>query len=192
MNQVLLYSIQPQHALNILNGIKTIEVRKRDLPQWAKDKLAKGEKVVGYMYVTKGKPYLNKDTGNWFLLRGIDYIGYPVINGLVVAKFEVSGSEKFDSCLGHPKLYIKACLQDEEVYKYGNGADLYAHLLTNVQAIEPIKLSKFYSFRDEKHYNYVAISKNVAEGYRQTYIEMLRLKHSPQSFQTVWMEEEKV
>ena len=199
MKQALLYSINAEHLVNILNGRKTIEVRRRDLPQWAKDKLVRGEKVIGYGYCTKAEPYLNKDMGNWFLVRGIDYIGYPVLNGLVVVKFEVSGTTKYVDCSGctntengyecqnnfmyllsvDPVLRKATCLTPDEIEDYGNGADLYAHHITNIQPIEPMELSDFVTWDFERWY-----------GKDGNYTHWKPLTKAPQSFQSVWVKGE--
>ena len=79
MTKSYIISIQPQHAVNILNGIKTYEVRKVVLKEIL-EALDRGETVEMYMYVTKGKPYLNRyndkmlyQDDNFFLVRGLDY-----------------------------------------------------------------------------------------------------------------------
>lgn len=48
----LLMSIRPEHAANILNGKKTLEIRKV-IPKWAIEELRKGNQVKCLMYVTK-------------------------------------------------------------------------------------------------------------------------------------------
>lgn len=50
----LLMSIRPEHAANILNGKKTLEIRKV-IPKWALEELRKGNQVKCLMYVTKAK-----------------------------------------------------------------------------------------------------------------------------------------
>lgn len=213
MNQVLLYSIQPRHALNILNGLKTIEVRKRDLPQWAKDKLAKGEKVVGYMYVTKGGKRLAKFPKGYVLdfikLHGAKVKLGIELNGLVVAKFEVSGTTRYVDCSDctntengyecqndfmyllsvDPVLRKATCLTADEIEEYGNGANLYAHHFTNVQAIEPMELWEFISDK-----LVVSVCGNEPKCWNDTAKYFARknqhLTKAPQSFQTVWVKGE--
>lgn len=58
--RAVLMSIRPEHLVKILNGNKTIEVRKavpKDYIGWV------------YLYCTKGKPYLYKNKGVWFRRR---------------------------------------------------------------------------------------------------------------------------
>ena len=51
-----IYSIRPQHVLNIARGDKTYELRTK-LPREMKEAINKGEKVVMWIYCTKGKKY---------------------------------------------------------------------------------------------------------------------------------------
>ena len=51
MNKELMISMKPEHAVNILNGKKTLELR-----TW----IPRGYVGWVYVYVTKGKPYLVK------------------------------------------------------------------------------------------------------------------------------------
>ena len=189
MTQVLFYSIQSEPIANILKGLKTIEVRKRDLPQWANDKLARGEKVVGYGYCTKCKPYLYTINGTHIVDDNDKGSWGNVLNGLVVVKFEVSGSELIFYGKGfvihgdgsyedtdenmyyiHQGELDKSCLTYEQVLDYGNGKDLYAHHLTNIQPVN-MELGEF-----EVWYG----------GEESFYI----LKRVPQSFMTCWVKGE--
>ena len=80
--KVILMSIQPKHLVNILNGKKTLEIRKsvpKDFKGWV------------YIYCTKGKPYLYKNKGIWFV--SYENLNIPLLdidfrhNGKVVARF---------------------------------------------------------------------------------------------------------
>lgn len=199
MKQVLIYSIQPEHVLNFLNGRKTIEIRRRDLPQWAKDKLARGEIVQGYGYCTKGKPilsnYYNSIGGNYTLHSDYSehFLGNKetqspyILNGLVVFKFEVSGSDKIydyhivngtvrvssvyetDNLL-QDELLDKACLTLNQISNYVGMNDSYAHHFTNIQPIEPMEIGELYSIKANKN--------NI--------VEAKPLKRALQSFGTVY------
>lgn len=208
MTQALLYSIAPQHMLNILNGLKTIEVRKRDLPQWAKDKLARGEIVQGYGYCTMGKPYLINHPYHSYML--IDDKTFDNLNGLVVVKFEVSGTTRYVDCSGctntengyecendfmyllsdDPILRKATCLEADEIEEYGNGKDLYAHHFTNIQPIEPMELSNFYSFGSQDHHDFITTSTMIQDDERKYYIKSYELRKAPQSFMTCWVKGE--
>lgn len=180
--KALFYSIQPEYILHILNGNKTIEVRKRDLPKWAKDKLARGEKVIGYGYCTKGKPYLSTVWGK-------------VVNGLVVVKFEVSDRDIYFPNIhdGYHHMFhhigAKTCLSQIEITQYGKGKDLYAHHITNVQPVE-MELDNFYSFGSQEHHDFITTSTMIQEDERETFIKSYKLRKPPQSFMTVWVKGE--
>ncbi len=192
MNQVLLYSIQSEPIANILNGHKTIEVRKSDLPKWAKDKLARGEKVVGYGYCTKRKPYLyavdktyiidSNDKGSWG----------NVLNGRVVVKFEVSKvtrhnptqfkppKSRFSFFSGYAisdKEMKDMCLEKYDLDSYGNGAVLYAHHFTNITPIEPMELGEF--MKEE----YAVMPNGIFPSFQP-------LTKAPQPFMTCWVKGE--
>jgi hypothetical protein len=124
MKQALLYSDTAQNVFNVLNGDKTIEVRKRDLPKWAKDKLARGDIVEGYGYCTKGKPilsnYYDSIGGNYTFHSDYSehFLGSKetqspyILNGRVVVKFEVSGTTRYVDCSG--------CTNNENGYECQN------------------------------------------------------------------------
>lgn len=220
MIKVILYSIRPEHLINILNGKKQIEIRRRDLPQWAKDKLDRGEIVQGYGYCTKGKPLLVNDyyrekvnevdwevVDNFRLVKSTDYL--PIYNGLVVVKFQVSGTTKYVDCSDctnnengyecendfmyllsvDPILRKATCLEADELEAYGNGADLYAHHFTNIQPIEPMELSEFVSDK-----LIVSVCGNEPRCWSDTANYFARkdqrLTKAPQSFMTAWVKEE--
>lgn len=207
MTQALLYSISPQHMLNILNGNKTIEVRKRDLPQWAKDKLARGEKVIGYGYCTKSLPNLfyNPEYHNYVFVDGkVDELSYiyrkdlPHLNGRVVVKFRIVGSDEirlhkhwnseddYDEYLqtyklSNDELCDKTCLSNEQLEDYLTEALGYAHHLSDITPVE-MELGEFYKLEPEIMYN-------NAEGvaFKHGGYVYNKLFKAPQSFQTVWV-----
>jgi len=76
MNKELLISIHPQHAVNILNGKKTLELRKsvpKDYVGWVN------------VYVTKGKPYIRKLGDNYF--TECSKVDVYKLNGKVAFRF---------------------------------------------------------------------------------------------------------
>ena len=88
--KAILMSIRPQHLANILNGKKTIELRKRfpsDYRGWV------------YLYCTKGKPYLTRIYGEWDLTKyGCEESpsgNVRTVNGKVVCRFWVENVDKF-------------------------------------------------------------------------------------------------
>ena len=196
MKQVLLYSINAEHLVNILNGLKTIEVRKRDLPQWAKDKLARGEKVVGYGYCTKSLPNLfyNPEYHNYvFVDSKVEELSYHYrkdlshFNGRVVVKFEVNRVKHippnevewfYDDSL----LLVKAHLSPLQIIDYANGKDLYTHHLTNIQPVN-MELMEFYKKGKYENSGFFMAHRNEYNFYKH-------LTKAPQSFQTAWVKGE--
>ena len=140
MGKAILISIQPKWVEKILNGEKTIEVRKQfpeDYVGWV------------YIYVTKGKPYLYGDKSvyegkqEYFWVQKIEGNGIvPLLNGKVVARFWCDKVEeimlpytKFGGIIGvccenertlqtetldEPDLLKKSCVSEQEIYKYLN------------------------------------------------------------------------
>ena len=152
MTKSLMISIQPQHAVNILNGKKTLELRTwipKDYVGWV------------YVYVTKGKPYLIKITSTQWLKDNI--ISYTlsnktlffedVLNGKVVARFWFDEYEKllYVKDRSYERSYElsykqqrKLCLTDEQIHIYGKGKDLYAWHIKKLEIFdEPKELSDF-------------------------------------------------
>src|SRR5690554_6063938 len=163
MNKSLMISIQPQHAVNILNGKKTLELR-----TWT----PKGYVGWVYVYVTKGKRlsvvhddengktyyYLNSNWGRslnqdipfkfWFdEYEDIDYqqtvlhkYGYGTLDYQV--NIRVMDTVKY---ILNDDILDKLCLTNDEVEKYGKGKDLYAWHIKKLEIFdEPKKLSDFY------------------------------------------------
>lgn len=169
--KVLIYSIEPEYIEKIANGQKTIEVRKRSLPQWALNKLEQGGIVNAYGYCIKRGSILSNDIGSYTTYHMPPrYKRNTDLNGKVVIKFQVSGTTKYVDCSDctntengyecenefmyllsvDPILRKSTCLEADEIEEYGNGADLYTHHLTNIQLIEPMKISDFYKVLSEK------------------------------------------
>lgn len=159
-----LMPIRPQHLVNVLNGKKTRELRIR---------IPKGFKGWIYFYCTKGKPYLYKNKGIWFV--SYENLNTPLLdidfrhNGKVVCRFwfdeydthpfvDVSiptGYEDWDGNfvdtteeeMGY---YItgddldKMCLSYNEVANYGKSKDLYALHINQLEIFdEPKSLTEF-------------------------------------------------
>ena len=180
--KAILMSIRPTHSCNILNGLKTYE--------WRKSPLKTGDIVYGY--VTKGKPYLYKvddtfivdenDKGSW---------GY-VLNCTVPFRFvvgEVIKVEQFpvweNGYQNTPDYYYfyddnyellqKSCLTNDDLMEYGNGKDLYAHEITQLEIFDkPMQLSDFYTWKWETN-----------GAHKEQFISTL--KRAPQSYQYVYV-----
>lgn len=140
----IMISIQPQWVEKILNGEKTIEIRKTmpkcELP------------IKVYIYCTKGKyeqytPPLS-DTNYEYAF------GY-VMNGKVVAEFTLNKVECFTTDYRRDKeqtnrISKDSCVRFEELeeYEYGKPC-LYAWRIYNLKIYDtPKELSEFYSWKD--------------------------------------------
>lgn len=142
--KAILISIKPKWVSKILNGEKTIEVRKSkpkcDLP------------IDVYIYCTKGEP----------CFAGIPRSGnYTVLNGKVVAKFTLNRVEEiifgttlyndlgfFTGDLYSFDLYKQSCLTKKEMQHYlkvkPNGLSGYAWHISNLVIFDrPRELGEF-------------------------------------------------
>lgn len=203
MKQALLYKFNPQQMLDLLEGRLSIGVFKRDLPQWAKDKIERGEVVQGYGYCMKGKPYLEPRECNGEFVWNIhnDFIYHTDLNGRVVVKFEVSGRRyhnlHYFNLLPRDHFELdKACITKDELLKYmkvKKGDDIsnlyyYAHHFTNIQPVH-MELGEFVSDK-----LVVNVCGKEFKCYSETASYFARkdqhLTKAPQSFQTVWVKGE--
>ena len=127
MKQAILLSIKPEWIEKIRSGKKTREIRKNkpscQLP------------ISVYMYCTK-------DTDNY------KWLGQKECEGKVVGKFTLKEVEIFDPLLGHPSLYIAACMGDFDSAEYANGKKfLFAwHISDLVIFDEPKELCDFHPY----------------------------------------------
>ena len=81
MNKELMISIQPKHLVNILNGNKTLELRKtvpKDYKGWVYIYCPKGIKEILYKY--KGRVYIYC-TKSGLLVDNTSWINYLIRNG---------------------------------------------------------------------------------------------------------------
>lgn len=96
MSKAILISVKPKYVAKILNGEKTIEIRKSipkcNLP------------IDVYIYCTKDKKYANLVNRGGFL------------TGMVVAKFTLNKTQeiRFDN----KEIQKQACLTEEELFDY--------------------------------------------------------------------------
>jgi predicted transcriptional regulator len=195
MSKSILISINPFPALTILNGNKTLELRKsipKDFKGWV------------YLYVAKAKPLLTYDKfdwdSGWVLYDNKDeyYSDHAFsVNGKVVARFWFDEYDEYvdvsncgmTSCGMECdneftyKLYDlddeleKLCLSYNEVYYYGRGKDLYAWHIKQLEIFDAPKELK----------DFVVCNKgdkcNVEDNWTA-------LTKAPQSWQYVWAKEE--
>lgn len=147
--RAILMSIKPQHVANILNGIKTLEIRKhfpKDYVGWV------------YIYCTKGKTQLIKcqeKVWGWYKLTKGALGSY--FNGKVVARFWCDKVEEIEhrllerhytATLNDKELLTKSCLSHEEIHNYLRTNIGYAIHITNLEVFDkPKELSEFKSYK---------------------------------------------
>jgi predicted transcriptional regulator len=195
--KAILISIKPEWVAKILNGDKTIEIRKTapkcDLP------------IDVYIYCAKRIPYLHViydlktrkpryilDKKKWYMAK----------NGKVVAKFTLRNVEKLERYTGvyipetilhtdsiHTRYSMekKSCLSMDEIWEYTNGNGYAWHISDLVIFDEPKGLGEFKYWKEypsckkcphnDDEYD-VATCENKCK-------ELLRIKRPPQSWQYV-------
>lgn len=136
MSKALLLSIKPRYVADILNGRKTIEIRKT-VP---KCKLP----INVYIYCTKETQlvkYNNKYVSTDFF-KGLE-CPPKTYNGKVVAKFTLKKVEEITNryCKG---LLIDSCLLNHELNEYLDNSTGYAWHISNLEIFDkPRELSEF-------------------------------------------------
>lgn len=181
--KAILISIQPQHVLKILNGSKTLELRKS---------VPKGYVGWVYVYCTKGGETIYN--GEKIYQGHGDYSETSyVLNGFVVARFwfdeyiKLEHQEFMDNGYEDPRTYAyfyednneildKLCITHEDIENYGKGKDLYAWHIKKLEVLEPMGLDSFYTWKWETN-----------GAHKEQFINTLT--KAPQSWQYVWVKE---
>ena len=102
MKRAILMSIRPEWLVKILNGEKTIDIRKT---------MPKCELPIDvYLYCTKGKPlvddyYPDLNIYKAYFLGDYGYTKTPVLNGKVVATFTLNKIE--DCCVIYGFVFVQ-------------------------------------------------------------------------------------
>lgn len=200
--KAILLSIKPKHIANILNGEKTIEIRKTmpkcDLP------------ITVYIYCTKGKPRaILTDKGcilaNKLVVDGnSQYKSGYALDGQVVAKFKLKKIEKiqvgFDEdswehyyFITEKELTEKACVSSNELNNYLKGENGYAYLVEDLVIFDiPKELSEFhkigYKNRLERE---LSFSGDIGGLVKDIVDYWYQIKKAPQSYCYVEIEEDK-
>lgn len=202
MNKVIIISIRPQHAIRILKGKKTLELRKS---------IPKNFKGWVYIYVTKSKPYLGRNENyGWqhkdrfgYALYNIPHFGdlklndgIGDLNGKIVARFWFDCCEDFHNYIkwdryGCPveiptpdNMYKKEslkkmCLTNREVYNYINYKKAYAWCIKKLEVFEDsMKLGDF-----------VTIKTNTSNSAKLNIVS--KVTKAPQSWQFAYIKGEK-
>lgn len=185
MKKSIIISIKPEWVEKILNGKKTIEIRKS---------IPKCELPIDvYIYCTKGKPFLmvGRNDNKTYLDNGGEESVYSpnhnyIGNGKIVAKFtlnKVSGTIFLDE--------EKTCLTFDEFLDYADGSNTYAWHIENLQIFgKPMELSEFYKGNYEQiidHLQTVGCDSVYCphlndEGCDIMYCPSLKIKKAPQSW----------
>ena len=143
MSKSILISIKPEWVAKILNGEKTIEIRKTmpkcDLP------------IDVYIYCTKDKKLawykdclpIQKWNDKYHILR-IERLKDHELNGKVVAKFTLKKCEEWHNYSWF-EITEKGCVSDDELRNYSKGkASLYIWHIDNLKIFDkPKELSEF-------------------------------------------------
>ena len=193
--KAILLSVQPEWVAKILNGEKTIELRK-SVPQ--------GFVFVGwvYIYCTKGKPYLYRlptEHLEWFTSDNIPF-GWVInkqsnFNGKVVARFWLKNIDSlYPNTLSNylqelnEILCERACLTNNQMLDYSKGKQLYAWHIKSLEIFDkPMELGEFGSDYVVTHSNVEDYGDYVVPTWEEEPINPLT--RAPQSWQYVWVKE---
>ena len=177
----LMITVKPEYLVDILNGNKTLELRTyipKDFVGWVN------------VYCGKGKPYLYKldDNGNYYITNVKVNNEIYILNGKVVCRFwfdeHIAYKYYEDDNSYFPKrpqdfgyqaepVLKRLCLTRDEFKAYGNGKDLYAWHIKQLEIFdEPKELGEFQNY------------------YRKEKIDYEPLTHAPQKYAYVWGKEE--
>ena len=186
-------SIKPKWVAKILNGEKTIEIRKKfpkDYVGWV------------YIYVTKNEGLLTTKKNEWgktiYIVLPNDKHAFPSIhclNGKVVARFNATAEEisyldsldVFATLKLGKSLMKRSCLTVDEMKTYLNGRNGTAIHINNLEIFDkPKEISEFYKLGfDVKEYNQAVfcLKNNVHYTFEpDEYLEKYQLTRAPESF----------
>ena len=152
-----LYSIRDRHVADIMNGDKTFELRTK-IPREMKEAIDKGEKVIMWIYCTKGGKRFVKWNGIYMVNDKYVLTTDKLLNGLVVAKCVVDSYEEVSNRFnGNEWVYDDwllnvTCLDENQLDDYlkqdGNYRFGYAIHLTQVEMLDkPLQVGEFYSYK---------------------------------------------
>jgi predicted transcriptional regulator len=202
MNKSILISVRPEYAVNILNGKKTLELRKsvpKDFVGWV------------YMYVTKGKPELfnNKLIGDGYVIleKKLGNLKYRLdfdnpLNAKVVARWwhDEFTQIRLDILRGLNDGYTLVgsgkekdlCLSFKEIFDYLKPKKRgYAWHIKKLEIFDkPLELSEFYRRIDGLDEDGGFMLNSLKDG-ELVSIPQLKAKYlvskAPQSWQYVWV-----
>lgn len=197
--KAILLSIKPKWVAKILNGEKTIEVRKK-FPENYRGRV--------YIYCTKnGIGYARKSKDSWFVGVNKDnpLWKYYMLNGKVVCSFKCYKVEEIEYRHGHFYLTeqeikdgeyrgdaaFKSCLAQDELHSYLQGKNGYAIHISDLKIFDkPKELSEFQKYCMQMINDFIApiglkYDKNTFQNYKNH--SGLTLTKAPQNFVYVEM-----
>ena len=156
--KAVLMSIKPKYVAKILNGEKTIEVRKSFTASY---------RGWVYIYCTKDKQGIFKERHNGYTLLNQNKWIQSEMNGKVVARFYCDNVDnyvygrKWSWTLGEPmwdadsfyeRILKDACLTNDELRNYVEDVSFSAIHISNLEIFDkPKELSEFHPYcKDEK------------------------------------------
>lgn len=187
MAKAILISIKPRFVRDILNGDKTIEIRKTipkcDLP------------IDVYIYVTKDKKeklFRNLGTKKYFLIHCADATGF---NGKVLGKFTLNKVEPIKYHFGYYDMgewtesYIleKSCLKDTELDEYLKASKEYNEKKVSKVYGYAWNIDKLKIFKEPKELNNFLVGSHKVSGIgfkgeNKTFTILKPIEKSPQSW----------
>ena len=161
--KAILISIKPKWYVEIMNGDKTIEVRKNKALYKAIQKLIDENGYADiYVYCSKGKLglYDNRNhitcASDIFFLDKLGYDKPPLLNGKVIFKFRCYKVDEWDIWQEDLEEKLKfACLSIKEFDDYSKGQIAYAIHINDLEIFDkPKELSEFRFVRPTKIKNF--------------------------------------
>ena len=171
MNKQIMISIRPEHAVNILNGKKTLELRKsvpKDFIGWVNVYVSKAGKrrfrvmhqvfFSDYLFKTQKGDYKCDCNFELWNDKNIENPKERELNGKVVARFWFDEYETYDFDYHWLTLYTdvkeynvmyddleRLCIDYREIESYGKGKTLYAWNIKQLEMFDkPLELKNFY------------------------------------------------
>lgn len=182
MKQAILLSVQPKWLSKILNGEKTIEVRKT---------MPKCELPIDvYIYCTKGKPFLDKET--FLTCKSPNFDSNLDLNGKVVAKFRMSNMwgwfyphEIRTKQELQQEILERSCMTLEEIEDYAENENIFfAWCIDDLEIFDkPMELDEFYKVDKKWEKHYKMWNRIDAEE-----LARFKISRAPQSWQYVYVE----
>lgn len=194
MTKSLMIPIRPQHAVNILNGKKTLELRTwipKDYMGWVYAYVTKGKRLSVVHDDENGKTYYYLNS-NWGRSLNQDIPFRFWFDDYIKLDYEETYSDEFywrNSIISGKELEKATCLSQYDIVDYGKNKPLYAWHIKKLEIFdEPKKLSDFYKRIDGLNENGSFILDNLKDGEYVTIPELKKkylLSKPPQ--RSVWV-----